>query len=45
MSAFGVKDCAAKVRKKYPGGYNDLDDETLMKTLLAEYPHYCDGQE
>jgi len=34
-----VKDCAAKVHKKYPGAYNDLDDETLVKTLLAKYPH------
>jgi hypothetical protein len=36
-----VKDCAAKVRKKYPRAYSDLDDETLVKKVLAKYPHYC----
>ena len=34
--------CAAKVRKKYPGSYDDLDDATLMRKLLAKYPTYCD---
>jgi hypothetical protein len=37
-----VKDCAAKVRKAYPGSYNALDDETLTKKVLAKYPKYCD---
>ena len=40
-----VKDCAAKVRKKYPRAYNDLDDETLVKSVLAKYPHYCSAEE
>jgi len=36
------KDCAAKVRTFYPGAYNDLDDATLTKKVLAKYPTYCD---
>lgn len=36
------KACAAKIRKAYPGAYNDLDDATLTKKMLAKYPHYCD---
>jgi hypothetical protein len=36
-----VKDCAGKVRKKYPSAYDDLNDETLVKKVLAKYPHYC----
>lgn len=34
--------CAGKVRKKYPGAYNDMDDATLLKKVLAKYPTYCD---
>jgi hypothetical protein len=34
--------CAAKVRKAYPGAYNDLDDATLMRKVLAKYPKYCE---
>ena len=36
-----VKDCAVKVRKKYPRAYDDMNDETLVKKVLAKYPHYC----
>lgn len=34
--------CASKVRTAYPGAYNDLDDATLTKKVLAKYPTYCD---
>jgi hypothetical protein len=33
--------CAAKVRKNFPNAYNDLDDDTLVKKVLAKYPDYC----
>lgn len=36
------KACAAKVRTFYPGDYDDLDDATLTKKVLAKYPTYCD---
>jgi hypothetical protein len=36
------KDCAAKVRTFSPGAYDDLDDATLSKKVLAKYPAYCD---
>jgi hypothetical protein len=36
------KGCAAKVRGNYPGVYDDLDDATLTKKVLAKYPTYCD---
>jgi hypothetical protein len=36
------KDCATKVRTFYPGSYDDLDDNTLTKKVLAKYPTYCD---
>jgi len=38
----GPVECAARVRKAYPGAYNDLDDATLTKKVLAKYPNYCD---
>lgn len=37
-----VSECAAKVRKDYPGAYDDLDDATLTKKVLAKYPKYCE---
>jgi hypothetical protein len=37
-----VRECAAKVRKKYPGAYDDLDDASLTKKVLAKYPKYCE---
>jgi hypothetical protein len=37
-----VGECAAKVRKDYPGAYDDLDDTTLTKKVLAKYPKYCE---
>lgn len=31
-----------KIRAKYPGAYDDLDDATLTKKVLAKYPQYSD---
>jgi len=36
------KECAAKVRTFYPGAYDDLDDATLTRKVLAKCPTYCD---
>ena len=33
---------AAKVRAKYPGVYDDLDDAALEAKILAKYPEYAD---
>lgn len=30
------------IRKKYPGQYDDMDDATLEKAILAKYPEYKD---
>jgi hypothetical protein len=38
-----AKACAAKVRSFYPRVYDDLDDATLTKKVLARYPSYCDA--
>jgi len=43
-STLGTAACAAKVRKSYPGAYDDLDDATLTKKVLAKYPDYCDSK-
>jgi hypothetical protein len=39
-----MKDCAARVRKAYPRVYDDLDDATLTKKVLAKYPDYCNAK-
>jgi hypothetical protein len=31
-----------KVRAKFPGEYDDMDDATLTKAVLAKYPEYSD---
>jgi hypothetical protein len=36
---------AKRVRAKYPGQYDDLDDDTLEKKILAKYPNYADLKE
>jgi hypothetical protein len=41
-AARATKRCAAKVRSRYPHVYDDLDDATLAKKVLAKYPRYCD---
>jgi hypothetical protein len=33
---------AATIRAKYPGAYDDLDDATLERQVLAKYPQYAD---
>lgn len=33
---------AAKVRAKFPGAYDDLDDAALEKQVLAKHPEYAD---
>jgi hypothetical protein len=43
IRALGPTECAAKVRGAYPAAYNDMDDATLTKKVLAKYPHYCDA--
>jgi|HubBroStandDraft_6_1064221.scaffolds.fasta_scaffold02799_4 hypothetical protein len=41
-TTLSVPACAEKIRKKYPSAYNDLDNATLAKKVLAKYPTYCD---
>lgn len=33
---------AQMIRAKYPGAYDDMDDVTLEKNVLAKYPQYAD---
>jgi hypothetical protein len=33
---------AQKIRQKYPGVYDDLDDAALEKAVLAKFPDYAD---
>lgn len=33
---------AQKIRAKYPGAYDDMDDAALEKAILAKYPEYAD---
>src|SRR3990167_8547025 len=33
---------AKKVREKYPGSYDDLDDVTLSKKVIEKYPIYAE---
>lgn len=33
---------AAKIRQKYPGQYDDLDDSTLESKVVSKYPQYKD---
>jgi hypothetical protein len=37
-----LNDLVARVRAKYPGAYDDMDDATLTKKILAKYPQYSD---
>src|SRR5512135_928667 len=32
------RDFATRIRTKFPGSYEDLDDETLARKLVAKYP-------
>lgn len=42
MSTPALNPLVEKVRAKYPGAYDDMDDATLTKKLLAKYPQYSD---
>lgn len=33
---------AQRVRAKYPGAYDDMDDASLEKAIVAKYPQYAD---
>ena len=33
---------AALIRTKYPGQYDDMDDDSLESAILAKYPDYAD---
>jgi hypothetical protein len=37
-----VQSFAAKVRAKFPGAYDDLDDSTLSQKVVAKHPEYAD---
>lgn len=36
------KEFASKIRGKYPGTYDDLDDQTLAQKIVQKYPQYSD---
>ena len=36
------KEFSSKVKSKYPGVYDDLDDETLARKMVAKFPQYSD---
>ena len=38
----GLNPLVDKIRAKYPGEYDDMDDATLTKKVLAKYPEYED---
>lgn len=33
---------ASKIRNKYPGAYDDMDDRTLARKIVEKYPQYSD---
>jgi hypothetical protein len=37
-------ECAARVRRAYPGAYDDLENEALTRKVLAKYPDYCSAK-
>lgn len=39
----GIQDCAARVRKYYPGAYDNIDDFTLVRKVVKKYPTVCDS--
>jgi hypothetical protein len=38
------RECATRVRALYPHAYDDLDDDTLTRKVLAKHPDYCDSK-
>src|ERR1017187_8845921 len=37
-----LNDLVTKIRGAHPGAYDDMDDATLTKRVLAKYPQYSD---
>ncbi len=37
-----TNELATRMRAKYPGAYDDLDDGTLTQKVIAKYPQYSD---
>jgi hypothetical protein len=37
-----MSDLAKRLRAKYPGAYDDMDDASLEKAVLAKHPEYAD---
>jgi hypothetical protein len=42
MSTPALNPLVEKIRSKYPGSYDDMDDAALTKAILAKYPQYSD---
>ncbi len=42
MSTPALNPLVTKVRTMHPGAYDDMDDATLTKRVLAKYPQYSD---
>ncbi|MFL6306899.1 MAG: hypothetical protein ACJ72H_25485 [Candidatus Sulfotelmatobacter sp.] len=42
MSTPALNPLVEKIRGKYPGAYDDMDDAALTKAVLAKYPQYSD---
>lgn len=38
----GLNPLVDKIRAKYPGAYDDMDDASLTKAILAKHPEYED---
>jgi hypothetical protein len=38
----GLNQLVDKIRALHPGAYDDMDDATLTKKVLAKYPQYSD---
>ena len=36
------REFATKIRQKYPGSYDDMDDATLSRKIVDKYPQYSD---
>jgi|SRR5215831_20879530 len=42
MSTPPLNPLVEKIRAKYPGAYDDMDDAALTKAVLKKYPQYAD---
>lgn len=36
------REFAGKIKSKYPGSYDDMDDMDLARKMVAKYPEYSD---